>query len=250
MRTHPPTFFSSLCRLAVLGSFALPLAASAGIFTSTYTTGFANGGVIPDGSVAGWSDTRTISGLGSAPIVNVTMTLDVSGGYNGDLYAYLSYNGTIIPLLNRVGVGTGNAFGSSDAGFNITLSSAAATDIHLASAGGSQLTGTYQPDGRTIDPLSAPASFDAASRVSFHALDGMNANGNWTLFFADVTASDEHSTINGYSISVEVVPEPVTAALGICLAVWAGGQGWLALRKLQRARLLGGATNPSSHAKL
>ena len=113
-------------------------------------------------------------------------------------------------------------FRNFDAGFNIALSSAAATDVHRASAGGSQLTGTYQPDGRSIDPLSAPASFDSASRVSFHALDGMTANGNWTLFFADVTASDEHSTINGYSISVEVVPEPVTVAMGTFAMILAG----------------------------
>ena len=31
-------------------------------FVQTFNTGFQNGGVIPDGSLTGWSDTRTLSG--------------------------------------------------------------------------------------------------------------------------------------------------------------------------------------------
>ena len=32
-------------------------------FVQTFNTGFQNGGVIPDGSLTGWTDTRTVSGL-------------------------------------------------------------------------------------------------------------------------------------------------------------------------------------------
>ncbi len=53
------------------------------------------------------------------------MNLNISGGYNGDLYAYLSYGGALVPLLNRVGVGSGDAFGYATAGMNVTLSPAA-----------------------------------------------------------------------------------------------------------------------------
>ncbi|MGD0262953.1 MAG: hypothetical protein ABSD29_24580 [Verrucomicrobiota bacterium] len=32
------------------------------------------------------------------------------------------------------------------------------------------MTGTWQPDGRTINPLSAPSAFDPAGTVTFAAL--------------------------------------------------------------------------------
>ena len=62
----------------------------------------------------------------------------------------------------------------------------------------------------------------------------MTANGNWTLFFVDVTSSDEHSTITGYSISVEVVPEPVTVAMGTFAAILAGLKLISLMRRKQR----------------
>jgi hypothetical protein len=106
------------------------------------------------------------------------VNLNISGGYNGDLYAYLSYGGVLLPLLIRTGVtgtGSGDAFGYGNTGFNVTLSSTAsgAQDVHFyqnysASYNGSgQLTGAWQPDGRNIDPQSAPSAFDRASRLNF-----------------------------------------------------------------------------------
>ena len=77
------------------------LAARAGIIYS------ATSGAIPDGSAAGWSATAAASGY-LPSILDVTVNLNLSGGYNGDLYAYLSYGGVLVPLLNRVGV-TGQA---------------------------------------------------------------------------------------------------------------------------------------------
>src|ERR1035441_7065048 len=88
---------------------------------------------IPDGSAVGWSGTATASGY-LPSISDVSVNLNISGGYNGDLYAYLSYGGVLVPLLNRVGVtatGGGNSFGYGDAGFNVTLSSAGANDVHF-----------------------------------------------------------------------------------------------------------------------
>ena len=92
------------------------LTAPAGVI---YSVGNVNGSGtalnlgIPDGSPSGVTSGITVSGAGGA-LSDVTVTLNVAGGNNGDYYAYLSYNGTLVTLLNRVGVGTingGTAFG-------------------------------------------------------------------------------------------------------------------------------------------
>jgi hypothetical protein len=203
-------------QLMILGSAVmLTLAAHAGIDYST----FANSGYIPDGSAVGSSGTATASGL-EPHITGVSVNLNISGGYNGDLYAYLSYNGALVPLLNRVGVGTGNAFGYGDSGFNVTLSSAGTYDVHnygnySPSFSSGQLTGTWQPDGRAIDPQGAPNTFDAAGTVNFSSYNGMNPNGTWTLFIADLSAGGQ-SKLNGWTLDITAaVPEPANAALAI-----------------------------------
>src|SRR4026209_1633048 len=76
--------------------------------------------VVPDGNPNGaWS---TVTVQDSGPILTgLTVNLTVNGGYNGDLYAYLSYNGRLIPLLNRIGLSSGNAFGWNGAGMTLSL---------------------------------------------------------------------------------------------------------------------------------
>src|SRR6266508_6930849 len=102
--------------VTLLTTLMLSLCASANAALYEYNQTFnnssipplANGGVVLDGNMSGLFDTRTVSGVGG-PIVSVSVSLNVTGGYNGDLYAYLSYNGALIPLLNRVGVTAGNS---------------------------------------------------------------------------------------------------------------------------------------------
>ena len=207
-------------QLLILGSAVmLTLATHAGIITSVNAT-------IPDGSAVGWSGTATASGLNQY-ISDVSVTLNISGGYNGDLYAYLSYGGVLVPLLNRVGVGSGNAFGYGDAGFNVTLSSAGAYDVHSygshsPSFSGGQLTGTWQPDGRAIDPQGAPSTFDSSSgRLNFAQYNGMNPNGTWTLFLADLSAGGQSQLVSWeLDLTSSAVPEPVNVALGIFAGVF------------------------------
>src|SRR5689334_7975072 len=118
---------------------------------------FANGGAVPDynGGPGQWSDTRSISSFDSGfTITDVNVTLNISGGYNGDLYVFLRYTpvgggDTLAVLLNRIGRTSGNLFGSSGAGMSVTLSDGI-SDIHLA--GNGVLSGTYSPDARTADP--------------------------------------------------------------------------------------------------
>ena len=78
------------------------------------------------------------------------------------------------------------------------------------------MTGTWQPDGRTIDPLSSPGNFDSASRVGFGSYNGSNPNGTWTLFIADMSSGGGQSQVLGWSLDITAaVPEPVNVALGV-----------------------------------
>ncbi|MGD0259182.1 MAG: hypothetical protein ABSD29_05080 [Verrucomicrobiota bacterium] len=197
----------------------LALTAHAGISYGSY----ADGGLIPDGNPVGMGATATVSGYGSS-ISDISVNLNIGGPspYIGDLYAYLSYSGVLVPLLNRVGVATGNAFGYSDAGMNITLSDSGANNIHFyqnysRTYSGGQLTGTWRPDGQTTDPRlasSSPNSFSNPGTVTFAALNGLNPNGTWTLFIADLSAGSQ-SQLDSWSLNISAVPEPVNVALGI-----------------------------------
>jgi hypothetical protein len=187
--------------------------ASAALYTSS--VGNVNGSGtslnlgIPDANPSGVSSSMTVSTLPDYLITDVTVTLNVAGGWNGDLYAYLSYNGTLVTLLNRVGTGSGgpiqSTYGFSTAGFNnVTLSDAGTGgNIHAVQTPGSAVS--YTPDGGSL------ASFN-----------GMNPNGTWTLFFADMSGGNT-STLNGWSLDITAVPEPVNVALAIfggLLGVW------------------------------
>ena len=145
------------------------------------------------------------------------MTLNLSGGYNGDLYGYLTHGDGFIVLLNRVGQGTGSepiySFGYGNTGFDVTLSDAGANGIQnyqeysYSLNGSGQLTGTWKPN-------TGGASFASE-------FNGLNPNGSWTLFFADLAGGDT-STLTGFSVNISAVPEPPTWALGI-FALLAGG---------------------------
>jgi len=202
------------------------------------TTQFDFGGIdatIPDNDASGYQDSRNLSGLAGI-ISDVTVTLNISGGFNGDLYAWLSHGSGLAILLNRVGISSSNSVGYANTGFGtnaqqarFTLDDHAAQDVHFYQAGAyalnsnGQLTGTWQPDGRMIDPSSAPAQFDGAPRPNMlSGLDGMVANGGWTLFIADLSPGGV-STLNGWGLNITTVPEPATAtllSLGLAMGLW------------------------------
>jgi hypothetical protein len=191
--------------LALAGT--LEWCASGALYTYTFSTGFANGGVVPDGNPTGWSDTRVLEGIADSRIVDVRVTLEIAGGYNGDLYAYLVHGTGFTVLLNRPGTGS-SLFGYDTPGFGpdgahnpFTLSDAGDYDVNsygdyspVYNAGG-QLTGTWKPAG--------------GSFASFHDLD---PNGSWTVFFADLATPDT-STVLSWGLEIHAVPEPTTWAL-------------------------------------
>lgn len=168
--------------------------------------------VIPDNNPNGYVNTIGVSGEG-AVLQSVNVLLNVSGGYNGDLYAYLTYNGTTVTLLNRVGTGGGNTFGYADTGFNVALSDSGTADFHNYQShsptynGSGQLLGTWQPD-------SGGTTFGSAYQ-------NMNPNGTWAIFFADLSADDQ-GTLVSWSLDITAVPEPVNVALALFGAIWVG----------------------------
>ena len=208
------------------------LTAPATLYSSTYS--FENGVNIPDGNVSPWSDTRTLSGIAEPSIATVSVWLNVSGGFNGDLYGYLSYNGMLVPLLNRAGVGTGNAFGYADAGLNVKFTDTADNNIHFYQAVWGSIAGgaTWQPDVRTINPVtSSPSAFDAPGTVTLGAFSGMNPNGDWTLVLADVSSGGGQATVQSWGLDIAAVPEPVHIALGVFGGLFAAVQLACLLRR-------------------
>ena len=197
---------------------------------SVYSIGNVNGGgtslnqTISDANPSGITSSLVVSGAGSS-VSALTVTLNLSGGYNGDLYGYLSYNGTLGTLLNRVGTGSGspiqNAFGYSTAGFNnVTLDDAATGgNIHNTQNPGSLPTVSYTADGGSL------ASFN-----------GVNPNGTWTLFFADLSSGNT-STLNGWSLDITAVPEPVNVAMAIFGAGFIGVGAMRVYRSSRKATL-------------
>src|SRR5215813_1086474 len=53
--------------------------------------------IIPDGNPSGYQNTVTISGLPSQ-ILDINVTLNITGGWNGDLYAYLRHGDSFCVL--------------------------------------------------------------------------------------------------------------------------------------------------------
>ena len=217
--------------------FVLALAMGCAInVNAAYTFSFYPGNAsIPDGNANGYQNSVTLADVPGA-ITDVNVTLGISGGFNGDLYVWLSHDSALSVLLDRVGVSSANSVGYANAGFgpgagnvSFTLDDQAAQDVHfyqstpyLLNSGG-QLTGRWQPDGRTIDPASPPGLFDPAPRPDkLVVFDGLNPNGQWTLYVADLSPGGV-SALTSWGLQIEVVPEPRVvnlAGLGCMLLLW------------------------------
>ena len=144
-----------------------------------------------------------------------------------NLYAYLSYDGYTVTLLNQPGVVTGvNPVGYKDAGFNVTLSDGSYGNINTYGSSsyttsGEQVTGTYSPD---------------SGNTAFQGYNGINPNGGWVLFIADRSGGDpSQSVLNSWSLTLDVVPEPVNVAMAIFGVVFVAvgfGHSWVRNCKL------------------
>jgi subtilisin-like proprotein convertase family protein len=215
MKTASELLGTSVAALALGAS----LVGHAGIydFTSSaggvYTASASGlGQIIPDNDATGVAYGLNFGTVG-LHISDIKVSLNISGGWNGDLYAYLSHGSEYAVLLNRVGATTSGSDGYGTSGLNILLepvtTHAGIADIHTVQNPASSPT-PYAVDGRTV-------YYDDASRTQtldvFLSGGGVDPNGDWTLFFAD-RAAVSTATLTGWSLEITAVPEPVNVALG------------------------------------
>ena len=192
---------------------------------------------VPDNSVVGVADEQSVSGL-LGEIFSVTAHLFVSASgpdpmFNGDLYVALAHNSEQAVLLNRVGRRAGASVGYGDSGFDVTFSDAAPADIHdyrltlngshsipLSSGGPPQaLTGTWQPDGRNIDPEAVTSGSPRTANLS--VFSGGDPNGTWTLLLADFSPGGL-ARLDSWTLELTAVPEPMETSLAFALLLLLG----------------------------
>lgn len=211
--------------------FALSMALAGRSQTNfTFSSGTLNT-VIPDANPVGIASSTSISGV-IGYISSIEVNLNITGGFNGDLYAYLAGPaGQTAILLNRVGLTSSNPFGYGNSGFNITLTGSG-NNIHNYQSfsyglnGSGQLTNSWAADGRNISPLSSGTVFDAAPvSASLNLFNDSLPNGSWTLFLADLSGGSQ-STLVSWGMTIVTVPEPQTWAM-----LAGGAAALLALRR-------------------
>lgn len=177
---------------------------------------FAVGSTVPDNSGIGLTDRQEIS-TPLAYLTSVTVHLSMTGGWSGDMYAYIAHASGFSVLLNRPGRTASNSAGSGVTELMISLTDDSLADIHTALPASGSAAGFFQPDARSIDPDYA---LDSSPRTAFLAsFNGLDPNGEWTLFVADLSGGDE-MVLNGWGLSLQGVPEPsvaLLAALGGCM---------------------------------
>ncbi|MBE2284094.1 MAG: PEP-CTERM sorting domain-containing protein [Prosthecobacter sp.] len=192
------------------------------VFAATVVYDYTVGTAVPDGSIVGWSDTRAVSGL-TGVIQAVEVSLNITGGYNGDLFAQLVHDSGYSVLLNRVGRRAGDGTGYADGGLNVVLADdhTSSGDIHTyrrvlfgndTTSLGGPLSGRWSTDARTTDPALV---IDTDSRTASLAdFIGLDPNGNWTLFVADMDSGGQ-STMQSWGLTLitAAVPESRTATL-------------------------------------
>lgn len=195
---------------------------------------------VPDGSGIGAADVRTLSSA-ITRVTSVKVNLTVAGEFNGDLYGYLRHtSGTttnFCVLINRPGRTAGNAWGYDDSGLNVTFDDAASTDIHsyrsvTTPSAGLPLTGSWQPDGRAIDPNSA---LDTTARTTaLTNFAGADASGEWVLYLADMDSGGTNMLVSWQLVVagqgnplITAQPQGLTVPVGsnVTLSVTAAGTG-------------------------
>ena len=188
----------------------LTLLAASGARGSLYIENFTSGdsvGAIPDGSPIGATFSGMVSDAPGIAVGELTLTLNISGGFNGNLFAYLNApDGTHVVLMNQPGVTGENPFGASGAGMNITLQDTGAANGSIQNeTSAAVLSGLYNAAGTLAD------------------FNGSAADGTWELFFADEVSGGGTSTLTSWSLGINAVPEPVNTALAIFFGFMAVG---------------------------
>lgn len=196
----------SLAILAILAAATI----SARAATTASGTYLVNADV-PDASAIGLSSTQQFSSSITV-ITGLEIGIHIAGGWAGDLYAYLSHEGGIAVLLNRPGRSLAQPDGSGAGDLVLLFRDGAPTDVHTGLPASGAVIGEFQPDGRLVDPAD---SLDTSPRGAFlSAFQGMDPNGEWTLYIADVATGDI-AKVESWSLHVTGVPEPSVAVLAM-----------------------------------
>ena len=188
--------------ILILAAVAIALSAQAQVESTNWTSGFVNDGVVPDNDPSGLAISEEVTAW-SGMVSNVTVTVNLTGGWNGDVYAYLYHDGEMTVLLNQVGTSTNNVLGYGDNGVSVTFSDAALNSIHnyqnySPSLIAAVLQGTWKPDGEGLS-----------------VFNGAAAAGTWSLYLADKSAGGV-MTLNSWGLQMQVTavaPEPSTLTL-------------------------------------
>lgn len=186
-------------------------ATQATIYSTNWNSGvnatFANNGIVPDGSFTGWADSRNVSAP-AGTVNTVAVTLNLTGGWNGDLYAYLVHGSGFTVLLDRVGY-TGSGLGYSTSGMNVIFTTGApsieTTPVPLSG-------GLYSPDPSYAGSLSS--------------FSGLPASGTWSLFVADLSSGDV-TTVSNWGLQMDIVAVPETETWVAAALAGAFGAFWL-----------------------
>ena len=119
--------------------------------------------------------------------------------------------------------------------------SASHGDIHLyANVNGFSTVigtgGSFQPDGRAMDPLLA-VNTDARGRL-LSQFNGLSPNGAWTLFVADVS-SGQQGTVAGWGLELTTAatPEPSSGLMAVLVGVGAAAAAWQRRRAQARPKI-------------
>jgi subtilisin-like proprotein convertase family protein len=159
---------------------------------------------VPDNSAIGLADTRMITSTITS-ITSVEVAILLTGGWAGDMYAYLSHGSGFSVLLNRPGRTLAELSGSGVSEINVTFSDSALIDLHTAIPGSGAVAGYFEPDARETDPAQA---LDSSPRTAFFSsFSGLDANGGWTLYVADVAAGDTMA-LQSWTLTITGIPEP------------------------------------------
>ena len=176
-------------------------------------------------------NSQTISNAGIATIndVNVGLNMGSASGSTmrlGQMYATVTVGtgggARTAVLLNREGVSSSNAFGSSRSSLNVTFDDAAATNIYNLTGS----TGTYAADGRIgVNPFGTRVAYNANQiTAGLSALNGSWDN-TWSLLVAD-TQQGNVAHVNSWSLSITgTAASTGTMDVGAGGTISAGGSG-------------------------
>jgi len=213
-------------KLLLLAAASLAVtAANATLYTTNFN--WSVNQTVPDNNYSGWANSQIISGQsGTISPGSLLVSLDLAGGWNGDLYAYLVHGTGFAVLLDRVGTGVSgvSSFGYGDAGMNVNL---AATGTSIHQYGGINNTFPGSPAGSW---LTDNTSGSLASFLS------TTPNGTWSLFIADLSGGGV-STVQSWGLQMDIVAVPevetwVAAALaGAFGAFWLNRAIWNGVKK-------------------